>query len=245
MIIIIPCAGYGTRLQSVSKNVHKSLIDVAGVPLLSRIVDNLKVLNPEKIIIITNNQFYKQFQDWITKYDTDNTKKISLLNDGSKSNNERLGTLKDVLLGLANQKSEILVYLGDNLIQGDLRKPLEYFKHTKKNTIVLHDISNIDEAKKFGVVELNEDNKIIGLEEKPKNPKSTLISTGIYFFNPEIKKVIMNYLAKGNSPEGFGFLLEHTHNDEEYYGYVLDSTFKWIDIGTPESLLKANEALNR
>jgi len=245
MIIIIPCAGYGTRLSPVSGNTHKSLIEVASKPLLSRIVDNLRVLNPEKIIIITNNMFYNQFTTWIKTYDTKYINHISLINDGSKNNNERLGTLKDVLLGIKNSKSKFLVYLGDNLIQGDLRKPLEQFMQTNKNTIVLHDITNIDEAKKFGVVKLDNNNRIIGLEEKPKNPNSTLISTGIYFFNPEIKRTIKEYIAKGNNPEGFGFLLEHTCKDNEYYGYVLDKSFKWIDIGTPESLMQANNILNK
>jgi glucose-1-phosphate thymidylyltransferase len=244
MIIIIPCAGYGTRLQSVSGNVHKSLVEVGGVPLLSRIVDNLKNLNPKKIIIITNDLFYDQFQIWIKKYNSKN-KNIILLNDGSKNNNERLGTLKDVLLALKDNKSKFLVYLGDNLIQGDLNKPLKQFMDTNINTIVLHDVNNSNNAKKFGVVELNQNNYIIGLEEKPNNPKSTLISTGIYFFNAEIKQIIEEYLDKGNSPEGFGFLIQNTYKNVIYQGYILDKSFKWIDIGTPESLLDANKQLNR
>jgi glucose-1-phosphate thymidylyltransferase len=217
--------------------VHKSLIDVGGKPLLSRTLHNLRTLNPEKIVIITNDKFYEQFVEWNDKH----SENVILINDGTKSNEERLGTIKDVLLGLDNHDSDFMIYLGDNLFIGDLTKPYKKFSEQHKSIIMLRDLKNLEEAKKFGVVKIDNSERISHMEEKPSSPKSTLISTGIYFMTPDIKEAMREYSSKGINIDAFGHFLGNTYNDMEYYGYILDDSFEWIDIGSPESLEKAKK----
>lgn len=239
MILIIPCAGYGTRLQSVSGNVHKSLIDIAGKPLLSRIIGNLKPLNPEKIIIVTNDRFNDQFIAWKNK----NNEDVVLINDGTRSNEERLGATADIYLGLGDHNREFMVYLGDNLLLGDLSKPIEKFISGNSSIVMLYDVKNVHEAKRFGVVQIGNNGKILNVEEKPEHPKSTLVSTGIYFFKPEIKQEMKKYIDDPANPEAFGCFLGYVYNNHKVHGYVLDESAEWIDIGSPESLEKARRLL--
>lgn len=93
-------------------------------------------------------------------------------------------------------------------------------------------------AKNYGVVKV-ENNIISGFEEKPSEPKSTLISTGIYLFPKKTITLIEKYLAQGNNPDKTGDFIEWLHKREKIYAYITDK--KWYDIGSIDQLEKANK----
>jgi len=234
MKVIILCAGYATRMYPLTENRSKSLLPVGDRPILDHIIEKIP-LDLEKIIVISNDRFYRDFLNWSLNYG----ERVKVLNDKSKSNETRLGGIGDLWLAIEEEKidDDILVILGDNLFDFDLKKVIDFFEKVKKDVIVLHDVKSLEEAKKFGVIS-TKDNKIISFEEKPENPKSTLVSTGIYIFSKDTVKKIKEYIDSGNSTEGPGYLIPYLMKTGDVYALPLEG--EWYDIGSKETYEKIN-----
>lgn len=235
---IILAAGYSTRLYPLTENTPKPLLNVAGKPMIEHIITKLEQIDDiDTIYIITNGKFDQHFKNWLKNFDTQ--KKIEILNDGTKSNEERLGALGDIhyAINTKNISDDIMIVAGDNLFELSLTDVANFFKKKKSNVIVLHDVKDIDLAKKYGVVE-TDNNIIINFEEKPSNPKSTLISTGIYLFPKKTIELIKKYIAQGNDADKTGTFIEWLHKRDKVYSFVTDK--KWYDIGSTEQLEQAN-----
>jgi len=117
----------------------------------------------------------------------------------------------------------------------------DLFRGSQHHLIALYDVKTIKEAQKFGIVALDQKNKIIEFQEKPEKPKSTLASIGIYFYKKDIIGLIDSYLEQGNSPDRPGDLLEWLHKKQDVHGFVFNKpNEKWFDIGSFESLEEAN-----
>ncbi len=236
---IVLAAGYGTRLYPLTKDTPKPLLNVAGKPIIEHIISKLEQINEiKKIYVVTNNKFEAQFKEWLKNFDS--TKPIEIINDGTKSNEERLGALGDVnfLINTKNVNDDLIVVAGDNLFELSLADAHNYFKKRKTNVIVLHDVKDIELAKQYGIVEV-ENNIVINFEEKPISPKSTLASTGIYLFPKKTIELIKKYIAQGNSSDKTGNFIEWLHKRDKVHSYITDK--KWYDIGSIEQLKKADK----
>ena len=236
MKVIILCAGYSTRMYPLTKRKAKPLLPIGGRPILDHIIEKIPS-DLEEIIVVSNDKFYKDFLSWSMKYEN----KVKVLNDGSTSNETRLGGIGDLWLAIEKEKidDDILLILGDNIFDFDLKKIVDFFGKMKKDVVVLHDVKDLEEAKKFGVVSIK-NNKIISFEEKPQNPKSTLISTGIYIFSKDTVKKIKEYLEEGNSNDGPGYLIHYLIKTQDVYALLLDGF--WYDIGSKETYEKINRS---
>lgn len=240
MDAIILAAGYATRLYPLTQNTPKPLLNVAGRPIIEHIIKKLdKIDSIDKVYIVTNDKSEQQFKKWIRNFDAE--KPIEIINDGTKSNEERLGALGDIhyAINYKNLDNDIIVIAGDNLFELSLIEVVNFFKKIKSNVIVLHDVKSIELAKHYGIVEIDENNIIINFEEKPINPKSTLASTGIYLFPKKTIELIKKYIAQGNNPDRTGSFIEWLHKREKVNSYTTDK--KWYDIGSIEQLEKANK----
>ena len=237
--VIVLAAGYATRLYPLTENMPKPLLKVAGKPIIYHIIKKLeKIELINKIYIVTNDKFEPHFKKWLAKFDA--IKPIEIINDNTKSNEDRLGALGDInfLIDLANIKNDIMVIAGDNLFELTLNDVFNFFKKRKSNVIVLHDVKDFELAKNYGIVEVN-NNIVVNFEEKPISPKSTLASTGIYLFPKKTIQLIKKYIAQGNNPDKTGSFIEWLHKRDKVYSYVTDK--KWYDIGSIEQLEKANK----
>ena len=223
-------------MYPLTENKAKPLLPIGGRPILDHIIEKIPSGLGE-IIVVSNDKFYKDFLDWSMKYEN----KIKVLNDGSTSNETRLGGIGDLWLAIEKEKidDDILLILGDNIFDFDLKKIVDFFGKMKKDVVVLHDVKDLEEAKKFGVVSIK-NNKIISFEEKPQNPKSTLISTGIYIFSKDTVKKIKEYLEEGNSNDGPGYLIHYLIKTQDVYALLLDGF--WYDIGSKETYEKINRS---
>lgn len=239
MEALVLAAGYATRLKPLTENTPKPLLKVAGKPIIEHIITKLEGLKEiEKIYITTNDKFEKHFQKWLHSFDA--KKPIEIINDGTKSNEDRLGALGDIhyAINKKNIKNDIIVIAGDNLFELPLNEVVSIFKKRNHNTIVLHDVKDFDLAKHYGVVEV-ENNIVVDFEEKPVSPKSTLVSTGIYLFPKKTINLIEKYIAQGNNSDKTGNFIEWLHKREQVYAYVTQK--KWYDIGSFEQLEEANK----
>ena len=222
-----------------TENTPKPLLNVAGKPIIEHIIGKIEQINQlEKIYIITNDKFYRHFAEWIKTF---NFKiPIEIINDGTKSNEDRLGALGDIihLIDLKSMDNEFMVVAGDNLFELSLAEVVIFFKKKKSNVIVLHDVRDLDLAKHYGIVETS-DNLVVNFEEKPQSPKSTLASTGIYIFPKKTIPLIKKYIEQGNNPDKTGSFIEWLHKRDKIYSYITDK--KWYDIGSIEQLEKADK----
>lgn len=238
MDAILLAAGYATRLYPLTENIPKPLLSVAGKPILEHIIRKLEgIQSLKKIYIVTNDKFEQHFRKWLEDFDSE--RPIEIINDGTKSNDDRLGALGDIhhLISLKNIDEEILVVAGDNLFELSMIDVFNYFKKTKSNIIVLYDVKDPELAKHYGIVEVS-NNLVMNFEEKPVSPKSTLASTGIYIFPKKTISLIKKYIAQGNNPDKTGSFIEWLHKREKVYSYITEK--KWYDIGNLEQLKKAD-----
>lgn len=239
MDAIILAAGYAIRLYPLTENTPKPLLNVAGKPMVEHIIKKLEAVNEiNRIYIVTNEKFERHFNKWLDDFDAQ--KPIEIINDGTKSNQDRLGALGDInfVIKQKNLGSDILVVAGDNLFELSLSDVANFFKKKKSNVIVLHDVKDLDLAKNYGVVEV-ENNIVLNFQEKPSNPKSTLASTGIYLFPSKTLELVKKYIVQGNDPDKTGSFIEWLHKRETVYSYITDKN--WYDIGSMEQLEKADK----
>jgi len=241
MKCIILCAGYATRLYPLTRNTPKHLLIVKDKTILDNVIQKIPTHTVEHIYVVTNQKFYQNFVDW--KHGLDGHATITVLNDFTTSNNDRLGSIGDVayVIDQMNIDDDILLMSGDNLFNFSIAPLLKIFREGK-NVIALYDVKTKEEARKMGIPTLNANGKIIGLIEKPKNPKSTLVSIGIYIFHKPVLKLLKQYLDEKNSPDRVGDFISWLCQKTDIYTYNYDASDDiWLDIGTPSQLALANE----
>jgi len=234
MKCLILCAGFATRLYPLTENLAKPLITVANEKIIDRLVKQVKEICDE-IIIVTNNKFYGQFIKW--KGDRED---IKIINDGTLSNDDRLGAIGDIQFVLEKEgiDEDLFVTAGDLISDFDLKKIYNYFKEKEKSCVVLIDVDE-EQARKGGVVELDENGKIVYFKEKSENPKTLLYSVGMYLYKKEDLKKVKKYLDEGNNSDAPGFYMDWLHKESEVYGYKYEK-YKWFDIGDFKNLEMAD-----
>ncbi len=240
MKAILLAAGYATRLYPLTKNKPKPLLEIAGRPIIEHIIKKIEELKDvDEIFIVTNNKFYSNFKLWLSGFSS--KKKIKIVNDMTNSNQDRLGSLGDVVFVLEkeNINGSILVVAGDNLFEFSLKPFLNIYKKHKKSTVILYDVRDKALAKLYGIVDVNKENKMIDFKEKPSKPESTLASTGIYIYPPDILPMLKEFVKKYKNSDKAGNFLEWLHKKESVYCYITNK--KWFDIGSLEQLKKAKE----
>ncbi len=243
MKAIILAAGYATRLYPLTKDKPKPLFEVKGKTILDMIIEKINLLRAiDEILIVTNNKFFENFLRWqrnLLGKVGKAKKKIKILNDCTKNEKERLGAIGDLAFVLKKEKidDDFLVISGDNLFSFNLQGIYKDFSEKKEPVVGLYDVKSKEEARKFGIVSLDKNNRVMDFEEKPSMPKSTLASIGIYFYPKTIIKKIFQYLEEGNKKDAPGFFLEWLYKKQDVYGYIFSG--RWFDIGSIESLKKA------
>lgn len=230
MDTVILCGGFATRLEPITLFVPKPLLPINGRPIIDHILDGIQKLGINRFVFSTNKKFYSQFQYWSGCKNSINSK-IELVVEPTMHHGEKFGALKGIKYTIekAGLKDDLLIVAGDNFYEFNLSRLVEEFNKHRKVTIAVHDIKSPDEAKRFGVVEMDK-GRITGFQEKPDNPKSTLISTGIYIFPKEMLTKFSEYVNDGNNPDAPGYFLQWLIGKEEIHGVVYKEN--WYDIGT-------------
>src|SRR5467141_1342320 len=176
MNALILAAGYATRLYPLTLNKAKPLLEVGGKPIIEWLLDNLAdVPGLGTVYIVTNAKFAGDFQNWANGYREQHREiTIKIINDGSKSDDDKLGAIGDINLVLTRENltnDDLLVIAGDNLFQ----QPLTEFVNAAKSsqaTVAVHDVGNLQAMKKYGTVTIDKNGVITNFEEKPTNQKA-------------------------------------------------------------------------
>ena len=248
MKAIILAAGYGTRLAESAQECDdkklkellaktpKPLLPVKGRPLVEHTIEQLlKIGSVDEIIIVTNAKYFGQFEKWKKGFECG--VEIKIINDGTTSNETRLGAIKDIdlAISLENINDTLLVIAGDNYVTFDINNFADFFRKKKSTVMAVRDVGDKTTAKKrFGVVEVNEENKIIGFEEKPEEPKTSLAATAVYIIRRDHVKLVQIYNEENLEQDAPGFFLQWLHKKVDVYAWKFPAG-QYTDIGNLES----------
>jgi glucose-1-phosphate thymidylyltransferase len=228
---LILAAGYATRLSPLTDDFPKGLLPIGGRPIVDWIVDNVRAAGIEDVSLITNARFAAQFEDWADG--------VRIIDDGTDSNENRLGAIGDIRFAALDD--DALVIAGDNLFDYSLADLIAFWREKGGSAVAVHDVGDRELAKKYGIVDVAEDDRIVSFVEKPDDPPSTLAATATYLYARPHLSLIETYLAEGNNPDQPGNLVAWLHRREPVYAYRFAGG--WYDIGDHEQLLEADNRL--
>lgn len=241
MKTILLAAGYATRLYPLTKNQPKPLLQVGNQTILDHILNKLsKLPSIDKIYVVTNQKFYDHFQKWHQNHPLQQY--IEILNDQSTCEEDRLGAIGDIHFTLQQKQiqDDLLIVAGDNLFELSLPHMLQFAK--EKNTPVLC-AKNLQHKKhllhKYGIVQLDENQKIIHFEEKPSQPKSHFVATALYYFPQHYLHLFQQYIQEGNLQDAPGYFIQWLYQKQPLYAYTFQED--WFDIGDLASLKEAQQ----
>jgi glucose-1-phosphate thymidylyltransferase len=239
MIVIILAGGYAKRLWPLTENMAKPLLPVRGKPIINYIMDKIaKLENIEKIVISTNKRFEHQLRNWLSQQEYE---KVRICAEPTRREEEKKGAIKAISeLVVKNKANEYMIVAGDNFFSSNLKNFARYCQKKKASTIAVYDVKDLSLAKEYASIEIDEKRRIVNIKEKPRNPKSTLVGTCIYFFPQDSLRKIHEYLAEGNPSDSPGYFIEWLHKRENVYGYVLRG--HWTDIGTLDAYMEVNRS---
>lgn len=239
MIAIVLAGGYAKRLWPLTLKKAKPLLEVGGKPIINHIIEKLENTDEvDQIIVSTNAKFEDGFNDWLKKY---NLKKIKIIIEETHSEEEKLGAIGGINFVLEKEKidDDCLIIAGDNIIGFEISDFLEFYQQKQSPVIALFDVKGYEKAKLYGIVEIDDNDKVIDFVEKPKQPKSTLASMCCYVFPRNTLKLFKEYMKSDNSKDAPGFFLQWLIKKTEVFAFVFSNY--WFDIGSFESLDEAKE----
>ena len=243
MNALILAAGYATRLYPLTLNTAKPLLKVGGKPMIEWLFDNLRTVSElGTVFIVTNNKFSRDFENWANAYqERQSGMRIKIINDGSTSDDDKLGAIGDINLVLSRESlanEDLLVIAGDNLFDQSLN---EFVNTAKKSsaTVAVHDVGDLEAMKKYGTVTVDKKGVITTFEEKPRQPKSTLAAVALYYYSRDVLPMFSTYLASGNNPDQPGLFLQWLYTRKPVSTFEING--RWLDIGSKETLEKADE----
>jgi glucose-1-phosphate thymidylyltransferase len=236
MKALILAAGYATRLYPLTKDRPKALLEVQGRAILDYIAEQIGTIEEiNEIVIISNDRFFEHFRQWADSRGMVFGKPITVLNDHTTDESNKLGAIRDMLYAIDTLKidEDIVVIAGDNLFTYPLKESYELFQRSGKDLILAKTMQLQSDLQRMAVGLLDENGIVIDMEEKPKYPKSDIAFFATYFYRRDTLPMIRDYLDQGNPPDAPGHfpawlyvrkpLMAHLFNGECY------------DIGTFES----------
>ena len=213
---IVIAAGYATRLGELTKNFPKPLLKIGNSTILGRMLDDIdRIPEIDEHIIITNHKFAGIFADWSAKQ-TSCKKKITIVDDGTETNDTRLGAVCDLLFAMEklNIDDDMLVVAADNLLFFSFQEFVDFARAKNTSCIMCHEQPSIEKLQRTGVVELDADMKVLGMEEKPQVPKSHWAVPPFYIYLrkdlPLVKHSVENGCGKDAPGNLAHYMVEHT-----------------------------------
>ena len=262
---IVIAAGYATRLGELTKNFPKPLLKIGNNTILGRMLDDIDTI-PEidEHIIITNHKFAHIFEDWRKERlsvpsaspasssapsGSAARKPITIVDDGTETNDTRLGAVCDLLLAIdklsdgtlsnSTWPDDLLVVAADNLLFFSFREFVKFAKEKGTSCIMCHEQPSIEKLQRTGVVELDANNRVLGMEEKPEHPKSHWAVPPFYIYLKKDLDLVRHSVENGCGKDAPGNLAHYMVDHTTMHAWPMSAGR--FDIGSLDTYYQAVE----
>jgi len=238
MKCLILAAGYATRLYPLTENFPKPLLKVGEKTILDWLVDDIDAAGlVDEYVVISNHKFADHFKEWAGE----KTQKITVVDDGTDSNETRLGAVKDIQFAIDTLSidDDMLVIAGDNVLDFSLTKFVRYAKEKNTSCIMRYYEAEERKLQKCGVVSVDENDLILGMEEKPSVPKSNWCCPPFYYYTKEDARLVAKGIASGCGTDAPGSYIAWLCAQTDVH--AMEMPGKRYDIGNLESYAKVQE----
>ena len=239
MKAVILAAGYATRLYPLTLDRPKALLPVGGRPMLEHLLERLgEVQGLDGVFLVTNAKFAGAFRDWAAQAGA----AVQIVDDGTRDDETKLGAIGDLDLTIreAGIDDDLLVLAGDNLFSDSLAPFAEFGRAKGSPALGVYDVGDLEAIKRYSTIELDADDRVTYLEEKPERPRSTLTGIALYFYPRSGLGLVREYLDEGNNPDQPGRLVQWLYPRVPVYGWRVPG--RWYDVGSKETLAEADRA---
>lgn len=235
MKCIILAAGYATRLYPLTENFPKPLLKVQDKSILEWLITDLeRIPRIDEVIVVSNHKFYSHFLDW---KDTMNfSLPVTVIDDGSTANDNRLGAVKDIGFAIENCgiQDDILVMAGDNLLDFSVRGFVDFFSEKKTACIMRYYEPSPEKLRRTGVATVDENGKVLDMREKPTEPQSSWAVPPFYIYpRSELKYIPEGIASEECGTDAPGSFIAWFCQKTQVYAYLMPG--KRYDIGDLES----------
>ena len=227
---ILLVGGFGTRLAPLTFQTPKPMLSVAGIPFTEHQIVKARAAGIQEIVLATS-YLADVFEPYFGNGERFGIHISYAVEESALGTGGAIAHAAKALRG----KGPVVIFNGDVLSSHDLTSQIS-LHNSERADITLH-LTQVPDARAFGVVELN-GNLVLTFNEKMENPPTNIINAGCYIFNRSVIEAIPGDRVVSVERETFPTLLA---NGSKLVGY-LDSSY-WLDIGTPAALLKANADL--
>ena len=239
MKCVILAAGYATRLYPLTENFPKPLLKVGEKTILDWLLDDIHTCGlVDEYIVISNHKFAQHFMAWADAH----TLPITVVDDGTSTNETRLGAVCDIQFAINQLKldDDLLIIAGDNVLDFSLVRFINYAKEKNTSCTMRYYEADAKRLTKSGVSELGDDDLLLSLEEKPTQPKSNWCTPPFYFYKAEDIRKIKDAIADGCGTDAPGSLVAWMCKHATLHSMEMPGSR--YDIGNLESYQKVQES---
>jgi glucose-1-phosphate thymidylyltransferase len=232
MKCLILAAGYATRLYPLTENFPKPLLKVGEKTILDWLVDDIAAAGlVDEYVVISNHKFAHHFEEWAAT----RKEQISVVDDGTETNETRLGAVRDIQFAIDALKldDDMLVIAGDNVLDFSLTHFIRY-ADSKQSSAIMRYFEPVEaKLRKCGIVEIDSDDKIISMEEKPSEPKSHWCCPPFYYYTKADAQRIPQAIESGCGVDAPGSFIAWLATQTTVYAMEMPGSR--YDIGNLES----------
>ena len=241
---VVIAAGYATRLGKLTENFPKPLLKIGSSTILGRMLDDIdRIACIDEHIIITNHKFAGIFEDWSKQQNY--TKKITIVDDCTSTNDTRLGAVCDLLFAMdkLHIDDDLLVVAADNLLFFNFSEFVDFAKAKDASCIMCHEQPSIEKLQRTGVVVLDSDHLVLNMEEKPQAPKSHWAVPPFYIYKQKDLDLVRHSVENGCGKDAPGNLAHYMVDHTRMYAWPMSAGR--FDIGSLDTYYEAVEKYGR
>jgi glucose-1-phosphate thymidylyltransferase len=240
MKTIVIAAGYATRLYPLTENFPKPLLEIGKSTILDRMLNDIDTI-PEidEHIVVTNHKFAGIFEEWATG--REGGKPIRILDDGTSTNETRLGAVRDLILAIETFgiDEDILVVAADNILDFSFRGFVEAFHRNGTSMIMCHHEPELYKLQRTGVIAVDTDMRVLLMQEKPQEPVSHLAVPPFYIYRKEDLPLIRSAIANGCGADAPGNLAHYLVDRTVIHAWLMPAGR--FDIGSLDTYEEAKK----